>query len=259
MLEGFSPAQLGLLGALVFFAGLVDALAGGGGLITLPAYLSAGLDPALVLGTNKLSSSIGTVASAAQYQRKLRLPLKDFAPAIAASLAGSYGGARLARLLDPSWLRYLLVGVMPLLAYLIHSKHGFGRADRSAELGARELLSRSILVSLPIGLYDGFFGPGTGTFFALALARFCRYDLLGATARAKALNLVSNLSALAAFLATGQVHLSLGLGMGALSVGGHYAGSRLGLKRGAEAIRPAVLAVLAGLFLKLIVDLLAAA
>jgi uncharacterized membrane protein YfcA len=112
------------------------------------------------------------------------------------------------------------------------------------------------LVSGPIGAYDGFFGPGTGTFFALALTRFCRYDLLGSTGRAKLLNLASNVAALLMFLQAGAVHLKLGLAMGALSVGGHWAGSHLGLRKGAAAIRPMVLLVCALLFAKILQDLL---
>src|SRR5882762_1411195 len=103
MFPEFSTLQLAVLALLVFFAGIVDALAGGGGLITVPAYLAVGLNPALVLGTNKLSSSIGTVASTANYQRSLKINLKSFIPAIAASWIGSYAGARLAGLYDPRW------------------------------------------------------------------------------------------------------------------------------------------------------------
>lgn len=254
MLSDFSPLQLLVLGALVFFAGVVDALAGGGGLITLPAYLSAGLDPALLLGTNKLSSSIGTVMSAGSYLHRLRFPLKPFLPVLAASLAGSALGAAAALLLDPCWVRWLLLAALPVIAYLLYVRRGFGGEDRSAGLPDREVRRRAVLLSSVIGAYDGFFGPGTGTFFALALARWCRYDLLGATARAKALNLASNLAALALFLWSGRLDLGLGLAMGGVSIAGHWLGAHLGLRRGAQTIRPVVIAVCAGLFAKLVWD-----
>lgn len=243
------------LAVLVFLAGIVDALAGGGGLITLPAYLAVGLPPSLLLGTNKLASTIGTVMSAARYTRSARFSFRRFWPAIAAALIGSYLGARLALLLDPRFLRWILVFILPPVAYAVSSHHDFGRVDRSAELPARELAARESAVTLPIAAYDGFFGPGTGTFFALALSRFCGFDLLQATTRAKVLNLSSNAAALAAFLWAGKAHVGLGLTMGAVSVAGHYVGAHLGINRGARAIRPMMAAVCLGLLLKIALDL----
>lgn len=253
-LADFTAGQLVFLTVLVFFAGVVDALAGGGGLVTLPAYLSVGLPPGLVLGTNKLASSIGTVASTWNYQRRHKLVLKDLGPAVAASLIGSWLGAKLAGRLDPSWLRWMLIAVIPVLAFFLYSKRRFGHGDESGRHSKNELVFRNAAVSMPIGAYDGFFGPGTGTFLALGFTRVCGYDLLGATVRAKVLNLASNAAALAAFLSAGTVHLPLGLAMGAVSVAGHYAGSHWGLQKGAQAIRPAVLLVCAGLFVKLLLD-----
>ncbi|MBI4345799.1 MAG: TSUP family transporter, partial [Elusimicrobia bacterium] len=251
--QTLGPEALGLLGALVFFAGVVDALAGGGGLITLPAYLAAGLPPALLLGTNKLASSIGTLASAARYGRQLRIPVVPFLPVVAAAFAGSWAGARLTLLLDPAWLRPLLLAALPLVGAAV-----YGHQDRVEGRGHRpgdpEATPASLAVGAGVAAYDGFFGPGTGTFFALGLARFCGHDLLGATARAKVLNLSSNLAALAAFLVAGRVHLELGISMGAVSILGHTVGAHLGLRRGAAAIRPAIVAVCAGLFAKLAFD-----
>jgi hypothetical protein len=257
MLSDFSATQLLVLAALVFFAGMVDALAGGGGLITLPAYLAAGLDPTLLLGTNKLSSALGTAASAGRYLFRLRFPLNPFLPALACALVGSALGAGLALLLDPALIRWLLLAALPLVAIAVLSHHEFGRQDRSSELGAGTLNRRACLVSAGVGSYDGFFGPGTGTFFALALARWCRHDLLGATGRAKLLNLVTNLGALAVFLWSGRLHVVLGLLMAAAGAAGHWVGAHLGLRGGGRVIRPAVAWVCAGLFLKVLRDALA--
>ena len=240
-----------MLGALVFFAGIVDALAGGGGLITLPAFLAAGLEPSLLLGTNKLCMTIGTSVSTVRYARSLRFALKPFLPVIATSLLGSYLGARLALLLDPSYLRWLLLAALPVVGYAVFSSKDFGRRDESARYSSRELTLRQAAIAFPIGAYDGFFGPGTGTFFALAFCRFCGFSLLEATGRSKALNLASNAAALVAFVAAGRLDVRLGLSMGVLSVVGNFIGANLGVKRGAAVIRPAVLCVCAGLFLKL--------
>jgi len=255
MLSEFGFAGLAALSALVFFAGIVDSLAGGGGLITLPAYLAVGLNPSLLLGTNKLASSIGTTVSAFRFSRHQRLDWRPLAPVVAVSLAGSWLGAALGRLLSATWLRLLLLAAIPVVGVAVFSRHSFGRVDRSGEFTPAQLRLRAIAVALPIGAYDGFFGPGTGTFLALAFTRLCRFDLVRATAWSKILNLASNLSAMAAFLWMGRTHWPLGLSMGGVSVAGHYVGSQIGIKRGASAIRPMILWVCAALFVKLLLDL----
>ncbi len=250
----FGPGATVFLAACVFFAGIVDALAGGGGLITLPAYLAVGLNPALVLGTNKLSSCLGTVVSTVRYHRALKFSIVDFLPVIAASMLGSWLGARAAILVDPSWIRPMLLAALPVVAWLVWSKKDFGSTDDSGRLSAAERRRRGLLVAAPIGAYDGFFGPGTGTFFAIAFARWGRHDLLGATARAKILNLVSNLGALGAFIWAGRLDWKVGLSMSLLSIAGHWVGSHLGVRRGAALIRPVVALVCAGLFAKVLFD-----
>ncbi|MBI4376429.1 MAG: TSUP family transporter, partial [Elusimicrobia bacterium] len=146
-----------LLSGLVFFAGIVDSLAGGGGLITLPAYLSIGLPPALVLGTNKLASSIGTLAASLRYRRRVGFRWRDFWPAIACALIGSFFGARLAAYFDPRWLRWLILGIIPLAALPVLFPRLFGR-ESGPRLDFRALHVRSSLCALSIGSYDGFFG-----------------------------------------------------------------------------------------------------
>ena len=252
----FSPGAMLFLAVWVFFARVVDALAGGGGLITLPAYLAVGLNPALVLGTNKLASCLGTVVSTVRYHRALKFSIKDFLPVIAASMIGSWLGARAALLVDPSWIRPMLLTALPVVAWLVWSKKDFGSNDDSGRLSAAERRRRGVLVAAPIGAYDGFFGPGTGTFFAIAFARWGKHDLLGATGRAKILNLVSNVAALGAFMWAGRLHWQVGLAMSLLSVAGHWVGSHLGVRRGAALIRPVVALVCAGLFAKILFDAL---
>ena len=253
---GLSPAALAVLGACVFLAGAVDALAGGGGLITLPAYLAAGLPPALALGTNKLSSSIGTVAAIARYRRGLRFSIGEFLPVLAAAGAGAWLGARAAMLVDPSWLRPLLLAVLPVVSWLVWSRRDFGREDASGRLSAAQRRRRGMLTAGPIGLYDGFFGPGAGTFYALGFTRTCGYDLVGATTRAKTANLLSSGAALFTFAAAGRVSWRVGLPMAVLSVAGNWVGAHLGVRNGAALIRPVVILVCAGLFAKLLFDAL---
>ena len=254
MTSGLSTPAFAVLGAFVFLAGVVDALAGGGGLITLPAYLAAGLNPALVLGTNKLASCLGTVVATVRYHRALKFSVKDFLPVLAAAALGAWLGARLAVLVDPKWLRPLLLAALPLVSWLLWSRRDFGDADVSHRHSPAERRSRGMLVAAPIGAYDGFFGPGAGTFYALGFVRACGYDLLGATARAKALNLLSNVAALATFVVARRVDWRVGLPMAGLSVAGNWVGAHLGVRSGAAVIRPVVLLVCAGLFAKLLFD-----
>jgi uncharacterized protein len=255
VISGLSTPAFAALGACVFLAGIVDALAGGGGLITLPAYLAVGLNPALVLGTNKLASCIGTFTSTIKYHRALRFSVKDFLPVLAAAAVGAWLGARLAVLAGPHWLRPLLLVALPVVSWLIWSRRNFGHEDVSHRHSHSEKRARGMLVAAPIGLYDGFFGPGAGMFYALGFVRFCGYELLGATSRAKALNLLSNVAALATFLAAGRVAWRVGLPMAVLSVAGNWTGAHLGVRNGAKAIRPVVLLVCAGLFAKLLFDI----
>ncbi len=253
-LFGVSRAGLAVLAVLVFFAGIVDSLAGGGGLITLPAYMAVGVDPRLVLGTNKLSSTFGTTTATVNYLRAgPKLDLAVIA-AVAAALVGSALGAHMTLFVDPRWIRYLLLAALPVLSLLLLSHRDFGRVDRSGELSLAERAARSATLSMPIGAYDGFFGPGTGTFFALAFSRFCGYDLVGSTTRAKLLNMTTNVAALASFLLVGRVNVPLGLSMAAASAAGNFTGSHLGIRKGARVIRPALLLVCAGLFVKLLLD-----
>lgn len=253
---GLSPAALAFLGACVFFAGVVDALAGGGGLITLPAYMAAGLNPAFILGTNKMVSSMGTAVATFRYHRSLRFSVKEFLPVVASAAAGAWLGARFALLVDPRWLRPLLIVALPAVAWLVWSRKDFGAEDVSHRLPGGERRRRERAVAGGVGFYDGFFGPGAGMFYALGFVRAAGYDLLGATGRAKALNVTSNLAALLTFLFAGRVNWRLGLPLIALGVSGNWVGAHLGVRRGAKAIRPVMALVCAGLFAKILFDAL---
>lgn len=250
---GYSYLPLALL---VFLAGFVDSLAGGGGLITLPAYLAHGLSPVLLLGTNKLSSSLGTTVAAFKFIRETRFKADFLFIVIFLAAAGALLGARTITLVPPEMIRYLLIVTLPPVAIFLVSQRAFGLVDTSAALSANALLARAGLISLVIGFYDGLLGPGTGTFLALGFARICRFDLLRSTALAKLLNLTSNLASLAAFLYLGRVNVALGLSMGVAGMAGNYAGSHLALKKGAWVIRPMLLLICAALLAKIIWDML---
>ena len=244
------------LALLVFLAGFVDSIAGGGGLITLPAYLAHGLSPVLLLGTNKLSSSLGTTVAAFKFIRETRFKADFLFLVIFLAAAGALLGARIITLVPPDMIRYLLIVTLPPVAIFLVSQRAFGLVDTSAAFSANTLLLRAGLIALVIGFYDGLLGPGTGTFLALGFARLCRFDLLRSTALAKLLNLTSNLASLAAFLYFGRVNVPLGLAMGVAGMAGNYAGSHLALKKGAWVIRPMLLLICAALLAKIVWDML---
>ncbi len=241
---------------LVFLAGFVDAIAGGGGLITLPAYLAHGLSPALLLGTNKLSSAMGTAVAAAKLLKEARFGLDFLFILVVLAAGGSFLGARLISLVPPEAIRYLLIILLPPVALFLGARKKFGLADTSRVHSEAALLRRAGGLSVSVSFYDGLLGPGTGTFLAVGFAKLCGYDLLRATALAKLLNLVSNLAALATFLYLGAVDIKLGLAMGLAGMAGNYAGSHMALRKGAWIIRPMLFSVSAALLLKIAWDML---
>ncbi len=244
------------LAALVFLAGFVDSIAGGGGLITLPAYLAHGLSPALLLGTNKLSSSMGTSVAAAKFVKETRFGADFLFILLVLAAGGSVLGARAISLVPPEVIRYLLIILLPPVAIFLAAKKSFGLADTSKAHTEGQLLKRSGAIAFFISCYDGLLGPGTGTFLAVAFSRLCGFDLLRSTALAKLLNLVSNLAALATFLYLGTVNVKLGLAMGAAGMAGNYLGSHVALKKGAWIIRPMLFTVSAALLAKIAWDML---
>lgn len=253
------PISLLIVCPLVFLAGLVDAIAGGGGLISLPAYLLAGLPPHVALGTNKLSSAVGTAVATARLMRAGFVKLRLAAPAALGALAGSAVGAQLALLTPGSIFQAIMVVALPLVALAVMRKRtlddGEGRAD--ASLSRRRQLAIVASASLAIGCYDGFYGPGTGTFMLLAFTALAKLSVKEASGEVKAANLASNTAALVMFLANGVVWVELGLIAAAFSVLGNYIGSGLVIKDGSKIVRPIIFVVLALLFVKVLADLAA--
>lgn len=240
-----------IIAPFIFLGGFVDAVAGGGGLITVPAYLAAGLPAHWVLGTNKLSSAMGTVVSTYKYSRRMQISLQQIIPVLLLTIMGAALGARVVLLLNPAWIRWIMLLVIPLVAILVYKNKKFGHVDLSQQYSKKELLLRLMSIAMVLGFYDGFFGPGTGTFLALAFCRIAKFDLLKATAYAKYINLTSNVAALVTFLWQDSVHIYLGLSLGIFGIAGHYLGSHLALRKGPALIRPLIVVVLIGLLAKI--------
>ena len=242
---------------LVFLASLLDAVAGGGGLVSLPAYLLAGLPPHNAIATNKLSSCIGTVASTGRFVKNKCVDWPTAVPSAALAVLGSVAGANLVLGVSDNAIRYVMLALIPLLAFVVLRKRDLSSAER-APVSRRRQFAVVLAAALVIGMYDGFYGPGTGTFLLLAYTQLARMPLNLAAGNVKIANLSSNVGSLIVFLLNGQVILPLGLIAAVFALAGHFLGAGLLLKNGSKIVKPFVLVVLGLLFLRLIVDLVSA-
>lgn len=236
---------------LLFLTGFVDSIAGGGGLISLPAFLMAGLPPHAAIATNKLGACGGTILATIRFIRNKCVSLKLSIPSVIAAVAGSSLGANLSLMIDEEILKYVLVFILPLSATVVLNKKMFrdDGHDASGKLEKRTYIM-AITAAFVIGGYDGFYGPGTGTFLIIAFTAFANLSLKSANGQAKVINSTTNLTALFVFLMNGQVNIALGLAGCGCSMLGGYIGSGLALKNGSKIVKPIILFVLMLLFLK---------
>ena len=246
--------QLLIICPLVFAASLLDAVAGGGGLVSLPAYLIAGLPPHNAIATNKLSSSIGTCASTARFIRNKCVDWPTAIPSAVLAVLGSIAGAQLILAIDDNVIRYIMLVLVPILALVVLKKRDLA-AEPLEPVSRRRQFLVVCIAALFIGMYDGFYGPGTGTFLLLAYTQLAKMPLRLAAGNVKIANLSSNVGSLAVFLLNGQAIIPIGLISAVFAVAGHYIGAGVLLKNGAKVVKPFVLAVLVLLFVRLIYDL----
>ena len=237
----------------VFLASFVDGVAGGGGIISVPTYFLAGLPAHLALGTNKLSSGIGTVVSTLRFIRGGYVDWPLAVPSIALALFGAHLGTRLQLALDERALKWLLLAVLPIVALVVLRQKKF--SEEPGDIDRRRQALIVLAASLVVGAYDGFYGPGTGTFLILIYCSLAKMDLRTASGNVKLVNLASNIGALATSLLAGKVFIVLGLIGAAASVAGHYLGSGLAIRDGSKIVRPVILLVLALLAIKVISEL----
>ncbi len=240
---------------LVFLGGIIDAVAGGGGLITLPAYLLAGLPAHLASGTNKCGNAFGTFLSTGRFLKRGDVHYPSAVAGAVGALAGAWAGARLNLIVPEQVLYYIMLAVVPVMAVFLLLKRDFGQEDRSGQLSRGQLMAMAAGIGLIIGGYDGFFGPGAGTFLMLAFTGLCRFDLLTASGNTKVANSASNLASLVTFALAGEVLWSVGIPAALCGVAGNYLGSGLALKGGAKVIRSMFFVVLALLLARLIYGL----
>jgi hypothetical protein len=250
MIDG-GASTFGLLLLAAAFAGFIDAVAGGGGLIQVPALLTAlpGESPATVFGTNKGSSIFGTANAAWRYARRIALPWEVALPAAAAAFAFSFGGAALVSLAPKEWLRPLILLLLVAVFVYTMFKRDFGTVALAPTFSG-SATRPALLAGAVLGFYDGFFGPGAGSFMIFAFVRFFGLDFLRASSAAKVVNFSTNLAALAWFAPTGHVLWQLALAMAVFNIAGAMVGSRLAIRHGSGFVRGVFLAVTAVLIAK---------
>lgn len=243
------------LGLAALFAGFVDSIVGGGGLIQLPALFSAypSTAPATLFGTNKIASIVGTSTAAFQYSRRVRIPWRVAGPGAMAALVGSWYGAKAVAYLDPALLRPLILVLLVLVVVYTFLRKDLGSVSKEPEHGGRSV-ALALAIGGVIGFYDGFFGPGTGSFLIFLFIRLLGMDFLRASVSAKILNVATNLAAIGFFVGNVALMWKLGLLMAVCNLAGSILGSRMALKHGTGFVRKMFLAVVSVLIGKLAYD-----
>jgi uncharacterized membrane protein YfcA len=244
-----------ILAPAAFFAGMVDAVVGGGGLIQIPVLLSAFPQTGIptLFGTNKVSSIAGTGASLWRYARAVRIPWRLVLPATAAALLGAWLGAAVVAWIPRDAMRPLVVVLMLAVAIYTFLRKNLGQEETHEPRPGD--LWRGALFGLVIGFYDGFFGPGTGSFLIFGFVRVFGMDFIRASASAKVVNFATNVSAIGFFASHGPILWAVGLTMAACNLAGAYVGTHLALKHGAGFVRKAFLGVVSVLILKQLVEI----
>ena len=245
-----------ILCPLIFFAAFIDSIAGGGGLISLPAYLFAGIPIHTASGTNKFSGSIGTSVAVVNY---LRGNFVDYHAAIAGSLGaflGAWIGTNIALLTSPRVLQICLMVILPLVGIFVFFRRGKESSRPVNPLALKIKLILSFFIGLIFGCYDGFFGPGTGMFITLALTTMVRLELTKAVGTARMINFSSNFISMITWFINGKILFPVAIPCTVCSVAGGYLGSRMAMKSGKRIIRPILAFVAILLFAKILFDLL---
>ena len=241
---------------LIFLGGFVDSVAGGGGLITLPAYLMAGLPVHLAAGTNKVVNGSGSAIASVKYFRSGKIQLRPSLWAAAGALAGASFGARIAMHLSDRVLQGLMLVALPVVAVFLVVKKDFGKDPEERDHSRQYIVLVSLAIGLAVGCYDGIVGPGTGTLLIMAFTALLHMDMVTASGSAKVANVASNVASAVAFILGGQVMWSIVLPAAACSILGNYCGARYAIRGGGQRIRIMICVVLGMRFVKMLADVI---
>lgn len=250
-MESISSEVLLLLIATAGLAGFVDAIAGGGGLLALPALLWAGVPPVQALATNKLQGSFGTLTASLNFHHKGHIDLASLWPAIILTALGSASGTLMVQYLSADFLDKVIPVLLICFALYFVFSHQVGDQDAKQRISAGLF---AVSAGFGLGFYDGFFGPGTGSFFTAAFVMLMGYNLTNATGSTKVLNFTSNITSLVFFALGGHVLWTLGLAMGMAQMAGAWLGSHLAIRHGARIIKPLLIVVSLGISIRLLLN-----
>ena len=239
---------------LVFLGAFVDSIAGGGGIITLPAYLLAGLPAHTAAGTNKLVATFGSVTASVKYLRSGNVMIRIALLAAAGSMIGGAVGSRLALFIPESVLEMIMMIVLPIVALFLTFRRDFGIHDKRRSLSQTMESATAFGIGLIIGCYDGLIGPGTGTFLMLCFSGILGLDLLVSGGCAKVANMASNIASAVVYVFNGKAMYSLLVPAALCSIAGSFLGSQFAIKGGSKRIRKVMFVVLGLLFVKMIYD-----
>lgn len=256
MIFNLTALDFAIVLPFIFLAGFIDSVAGGGGLISLPAYWTAGLPPHIALGTNKFSSCLGTIFSTRNYLKANMIDLPVALCSAVLALLGSWLGTRTVLIVSSSFLNYLLVVMIPVVTFVSLIRKDFGYQNKAYLISSSTRMLLGGLAGLTIGFYDGFFGPGTGTFLILFYALALHYDLMSANANTKVVNLASNIAALITFVVAGKVYYPLAIPAAACGIAGNIIGSKLVILKGNKLIKKIYIIALVLLFLRVVYNLI---
>ncbi len=239
---------------MALLAGFIDSVAGGGGLISLPAYYLAGLPVTLAAGTNKLSAALGTLVASIRYGKAKQVNWPVALSAVLGALPGSALGVLVMQRIPGDIMKIMVISIIPLVAAIVLRRRD--SMSPKLRIPQSKIIPFSFVTGLLIGFYDGLVGPGTGTFLILLFTMFLGLEAVNASGTAKIVNLASNAAALATLLSKGQVLFLLGLPAALCAMAGGYLGAGITIRRGAGFIRWMLVAVLALLLAKLLLDVL---
>ena len=234
----------------VFCASFVDAIAGGGGIIALPVYIISGLPAHMAIGTNKFSSTIGTSVSTIRYIRNGYADLKLALPCILIAIPGGFVGTKLQLMVDENYLKFMLIFLLPVVAFVILKQKSFPEEpDEISPVLQKTIVYVSTFI---VSVYDGFYGPGTGTFLLLAFCNLGKLDVRTASGNMKIVNFSSNIGALISSFFAHKIFFTLGAIASVFSIAGHYIGSGLTIRNGSRIVRPVIILVLILLLVKVL-------
>ena len=238
-----------------FFAGMVDSICGGGGLITIPAMLAAGIPVRFITGTNQCAAWVGTGVAAFEYVKSGNVHMRSALITLPFAVAGSFLGAKLNLLVPDHYLKIFMLVSVPVIAFFVFSNREIGEEDHYEEKSSGSVAVGSALIGFLLGGYQGFYGPGCGLFFMLAYAVFLKMSLVRATGNTRFVIAISSTVSVLTYAVSGAVLWKLAAAATVFNIAGSYLGARLAIRNGAKVIRPIMIIVVIMLMIKLVFDM----